>query len=147
MQAQAPQALEALLFPYVQQKGSGLEVGGMGVRVTRKNPGAAPASVRKRPPGEERGDRREERCQAIMHILGRRNRIRARGSYQVFSDVLIGSITRDEKTTDAQPGPADIPQPEELAVHWLGGYWKLPKRDMCSSDLRERVVSAWALLA
>ncbi|OLP77050.1 hypothetical protein AK812_SmicGene42941 [Symbiodinium microadriaticum] len=39
-------------------------------------------------------------------------------------------------------GPADIPQPEELAVHWLGGYWKLPKRDMCSSDLRERVVSA-----
>ena len=38
----------------------------------------------------------------------------------------------------------DVPQPEELAVHWLGGYWKLPKRDMCSADLRERVVSRMA---
>lgn len=34
------------------------------------------------------------------------------------------------------------PSPEELAVHWLGGYWKLPKRDLASADLRERVVSA-----
>ena len=34
-----------------------------------------------------------------------------------------------------------LPSPEELAVHWLGGYWKLPKQDMASTDLRERVVS------
>ena len=36
------------------------------------------------------------------------------------------------------------PSPEELAVHWLGGYWKLPKQDMASTDLRERVVSTLA---
>ena len=36
------------------------------------------------------------------------------------------------------------PSPEEMAVHWLGGYWKLPKQDMASTDLRERVVSTLA---
>ncbi|CAJ1372911.1 unnamed protein product [Effrenium voratum] len=40
-------------------------------------------------------------------------------------------------------GASDVPiQPEELAVHWLGGYWKLPKQDMGSTELRDRVVSA-----
>jgi len=31
---------------------------------------------------------------------------------------------------------------EDLEVEWLGGYWKLPKRDMDCDLLRERVVSA-----
>lgn len=35
-----------------------------------------------------------------------------------------------------------VPPPEELEVEWLGGYWKLPKSDMGSSHLRERVISA-----
>lgn len=38
--------------------------------------------------------------------------------------------------------PEGVPQPEDLEVDWLGGYWKLPKRDMNSPDLRERVISA-----
>mmetsp|Transcript_1234 Transcript_1234/g.3169 ORF Transcript_1234/g.3169 Transcript_1234/m.3169 type:complete len:862 (-) Transcript_1234:17-2602(-) len=69
------------------------------------------------------------------------------GTMRVGFVVLYKRDLRTEAKTDAVetgsagPGP-DVPQPEELAVHWLGGYWKLPKRDMRSADLRERVVSA-----
>mmetsp|Transcript_81639 Transcript_81639/g.141410 ORF Transcript_81639/g.141410 Transcript_81639/m.141410 type:complete len:457 (+) Transcript_81639:892-2262(+) len=31
---------------------------------------------------------------------------------------------------------------EELEIEWLGGYWKLPKEDVGSSKLRDRIVSA-----
>lgn len=35
-----------------------------------------------------------------------------------------------------------LPESGELAVDWLGGYWKLPKVDMDAPELRNRVVSA-----
>eukprot|EP00930_Biecheleria_cincta_P089103 TRINITY_DN78363_c0_g1_i1.p1 TRINITY_DN78363_c0_g1~~TRINITY_DN78363_c0_g1_i1.p1 ORF type:complete len:1129 (-),score=148.74 TRINITY_DN78363_c0_g1_i1:7-3393(-) len=35
-----------------------------------------------------------------------------------------------------------LPESAELAVDWLGGYWKLPKVDMDAPELRSRVVSA-----
>lgn len=44
-----------------------------------------------------------------------------------------------------QADAQNVPAPDDLAVHWLGGYWKLPKQDMASTDLRERVVSVSAL--
>jgi len=43
------------------------------------------------------------------------------------------------------PGAPPSPiAPEELQIHWLGAYWKLPKTSMTSKglDIRDRVVSA-----
>ncbi|CAK9048425.1 unnamed protein product [Durusdinium trenchii] len=50
--------------------------------------------------------------------------------------------TADSFHKPADGGDVSAPAPEDLVVHWLGGYWKLPKRDMASTELRERVVSA-----
>lgn len=36
----------------------------------------------------------------------------------------------------------EMPLPNDLKVHWLGGYWKLPAGDLSSEDLRSKCVSA-----
>jgi len=38
--------------------------------------------------------------------------------------------------------PLAQPALDELQIEWLGGYWKLPKADMHSTRLRDRVISA-----
>merc|ERR1712193_361089 len=35
-----------------------------------------------------------------------------------------------------------MPNPQDLKVQWLGGYWKFPKGDLLCDDLRSRCVSA-----
>lgn len=35
-----------------------------------------------------------------------------------------------------------LPDPDDLIVEWIGGYWKLPRVNIDSSQVRERVVSA-----
>jgi len=35
-----------------------------------------------------------------------------------------------------------LPPEDQLEIEWLGGYWKLPKEDIYSSKLRERIISA-----
>lgn len=39
------------------------------------------------------------------------------------------------------PSDAEL-SPDDLEVEWLGGYWKLPKIEMGSSHLRDRIISA-----
>jgi len=51
----------------------------------------------------------------------------------------VGFTLRRSK---GQPSSTAALAPEDLEVEWLGGYWKLPKSDMESDGLRERIISA-----
>lgn len=39
-------------------------------------------------------------------------------------------------------GPQTMPEPDDIEIEWLGGYWKLPKEPVESCKLRESIISA-----
>eukprot|EP00413_Alexandrium_margalefii_P016579 CAMPEP_0204543970 /NCGR_PEP_ID=MMETSP0661-20131031/20167_1 /ASSEMBLY_ACC=CAM_ASM_000606 /TAXON_ID=109239 /ORGANISM="Alexandrium margalefi, Strain AMGDE01CS-322" /LENGTH=470 /DNA_ID=CAMNT_0051550709 /DNA_START=1 /DNA_END=1409 /DNA_ORIENTATION=+ len=46
------------------------------------------------------------------------------------------------KTNYSNPLVEPCPPANELAVEWIGGYWKLPKEDVESNNIRASVISA-----
>eukprot|EP00747_Dinoflagellata_sp_TGD_P085259 gnl/TRDRNA2_/TRDRNA2_162823_c0_seq1.p1 gnl/TRDRNA2_/TRDRNA2_162823_c0~~gnl/TRDRNA2_/TRDRNA2_162823_c0_seq1.p1 ORF type:complete len:904 (-),score=152.34 gnl/TRDRNA2_/TRDRNA2_162823_c0_seq1:152-2863(-) len=51
-------------------------------------------------------------------------------------------LTQFNFTQTSDNPPMDQMTEEQLEVDWLGGYWKLPKEDVRSTKIRERVISA-----
>lgn len=82
----------------------------------------------------ERGGKHYDGTMRVAFVLRRKQGVREPVPPAVAAQVGTGA------PPPLWPTPELVP--EDLDVEWLGGYWKLPKGDVGSNDLRERVVSA-----
>jgi len=65
--------------------------------------------------------------------------LRRKGSSEKGPDSPLGENSQLSRLNTSR---SEMPPAEDLEIEWLGGYWKLPKVDISSPKLRERIISA-----